>query len=133
MTGRQTPLEQSAAAKRVFVCHGCGACCRWPGIVRLTDEDVAALAAFLGTDEETFIRQSTALAPDRRSLILDMPAADPCRFLTPDNRCRVYPARPRQCRDFPNTWSAPADYGLECRGEWLTAGQPSGDLPEGRP
>ena len=112
----------------VFVCHGCGACCRWPGIVRLTDEDIRALAAFLDVTEETFIQQSTTLAPDRRSLILAMPDTLPCRFLTEDNRCSVYPARPRQCREFPQKWTAPGDCRTSCRGEWRRPGRP-GEAP----
>ena len=86
-----------------FVCRRCGACCRWEGIVRLTEEDIRRLAVFLGMSEEAFIERHTRLAPDRRCLALLDAADGACAFLDGD-RCAVYEARPAQCRNFPFTW-----------------------------
>ncbi|NMA41455.1 MAG: hypothetical protein GX937_14895, partial [Lentisphaerae bacterium] len=37
-----------------FVCQRCGACCRWPGIVRLREQEIAPIADFLGMTVEAF-------------------------------------------------------------------------------
>lgn len=91
-----------------FRCRRCGACCRWPGIVRLDEADIARLAAHLGLPEERFLADCTRLAPDRRSLSLTERPGGVCIFLDDaTSSCRVYPARPRQCRDFPSRWRDP--------------------------
>ncbi len=89
---------------KAFKCQVCGACCRWPGQVRLLDKDIIALAEYLDIALDEFLTQWTTLASDRRGLILAEQADGACIFLDA-NRCRVYPARPRQCRDFPIKWS----------------------------
>ena len=86
-----------------FSCSGCGECCRWPGSVVLMDEDVRMLSAHLEMDEEEFIAGHTRLAPNRQSLALLDQADGSCAFLQ-GNRCAVYEARPRQCREFPFGW-----------------------------
>ena len=87
-------------------CQRCTACCRWPGQVRLTDAEIARLAAFKGLSEFDFIQQFTRLTSDRRGLaLLDQPDGA-CIFLT-DNDCSVQPVKPQQCRDFPNLWNFP--------------------------
>ena len=62
-----------------------------------------------------FIALFTRLTDDRRGLSLIEAADGACIFLTPDNRCRVQPVKPRQCREFPLGWRFP---GVEkvCRG-----------------
>ena len=87
-----------------FVCQRCGACCRVPGYVRLTDKDVDALAAALGLSVEAFIEAYTELSPTRSGLVLKGDTNAPCRFLTEDNLCQVHVARPQQCRDYPERW-----------------------------
>ena len=87
-----------------FVCRRCGACCRAPGIVRLTDGDVDALAAALGLSPEAFVAEYAELAPGRSGLRLRGAPEAPCEFLAEDGLCRVHAARPRQCREFPARW-----------------------------
>ena len=95
-----------------FGCRRCGACCRWPGHVLLTPEDIPRLAGALGVDEAELLQRYTVLAANRAQLSLaERPAGD-CVFLDADQRCRVYAARPQQCRDFPQGWrvdGCPAD------------------------
>ncbi len=86
-----------------FKCTGCGECCRWSGLVLLTDRDIAALAASLGVPELEFIDRHTRLAPNRSQLALLDQADGSCAFLE-GSRCRVYSARPEQCRSFPFAW-----------------------------
>ncbi|MBI5774061.1 MAG: YkgJ family cysteine cluster protein [Verrucomicrobia bacterium] len=89
-----------------YECQRCTACCRWPGQVRLGGAEITALAGFLGVREEEFIQRFTRLTADRRGLaLLDKPGGE-CVFLHGEN-CAVQPAKPQQCRDFPNLWNFP--------------------------
>ena len=87
-------------------CQRCTACCRWPGQVRLTDEEVTRLAVSKGLSEYDFIQRFTRLRHDRQGLALQEKPNGECIFLEGDN-CAVQPAKPQQCRDFPNLWSFP--------------------------
>jgi len=87
-------------------CQRCTACCRWPGQVRLREGELARLAAHLGMSEHDFIQQFMRLRPDRRGLALKEQADGACIFLA-GNECTVQPAKPQQCRDFPNLWNFP--------------------------
>ena len=89
-----------------FKCTGCGDCCRWPGSVLLTEGDITRMAAALELSEGQFIDRHTRLAPNRSQLALIDHEDGSCSFLEGD-RCRVYEARPEQCRNFPFTWSVP--------------------------
>jgi uncharacterized protein len=87
-------------------CQRCTACCRWPGQVRLSDEEISRLAAFKGLSEHDFIQQFTRLRHDRRGLSLLEKPNQECIFLEGEN-CAVQPVKPQQCRDFPNLWNFP--------------------------
>ena len=96
-----------------YDCQRCTACCRWPGQVRLTDEEITRLAAFKGLGESDFIQQFTRLRQDRRGLaLMDKPNGE-CIFLE-GNNCAVQSVKPQQCRDFPNLWRHPGAE-KECR------------------
>jgi len=89
-----------------FKCRCCGRCCRIPdGIVRVSDAEIARIAAFLGMAESDFIANETELAPDRRGLILKNTPEGACVYLTPDNLCRINPVKPDKCRTFPFEWT----------------------------
>jgi len=89
-----------------YECERCTACCRWPGQVRVTDAEIAKLAAFKHMSEHDFIQQFTRLRHDRRALVLQEKADGSCVFLDGDD-CSVQPVKPQQCRDFPNLWNFP--------------------------
>lgn len=89
-----------------YACERCAACCRWPGLVRLTDAEITAMAGHLGLTEFAFIQQYTRVAPDQRGLALTDQANGACVFLE-DGNCRVQAVKPQQCRDFPNLWNFP--------------------------
>jgi len=91
---------------KAFACAGCGICCRWPGSVLLTDQDIAAMAAGLALPEREFIARHTRLAPNRIQLALNDQSDGSCPFLK-GNRCSIYEVRPEQCRSFPFAWSVP--------------------------
>lgn len=90
--------------KHDFVCQCCGACCRVPGVVRVSDIDIERLATYLGLTSEAFIADYTELSPSRTGLVLKGDHSAPCMFLTPENQCQVHFARPQQCRDYPERW-----------------------------
>jgi len=87
-------------------CQRCTACCRWPGQVRLTEEEITRLAGFKGVSEHDFIQQFTRLRHDRQGLALQEKPDGGCIFLE-GNDCAVQPVKPKQCSDFPNLWNFP--------------------------
>ncbi len=87
-------------------CQRCTACCRWPGQVRLTDAEIARLAAFKRVGEDDFIQRFTRLRDDRRGLALQEKPDGECIFLEGGDG-GVQPVKPQQCRDFPNLWNFP--------------------------
>lgn len=90
-----------------YRCRRCGACCRWPGYVRLTGTEVDRIAAHLGLEPRAFVEQYTTVTVDRRSLTLVERPDGGCILLTDDNRCRVHDVKPRQCQGFPERWRFP--------------------------
>ena len=99
-----------------FHCRRCGNCCRWPGAVRVSDEECDAIAAYLGMTVEDFIDRFTRITPDRQALSLTETGAGHCIFLDEDPpACRIDAVKPRQCRDFPEHWNFPG-WRNECEG-----------------
>jgi Fe-S-cluster containining protein len=89
-----------------YECQRCTACCRWPGQVRLSDEEITRMAKHLGLSEHDFIQRYTRLRKDRNGLALMEQPDGACIFLEGEN-CKVQPVKPQQCRDFPNLWNFP--------------------------
>ncbi len=90
-----------------FTCACCGACCRIKGgIVRLSEGEIARIAAYLGLSEEEFINRETVVSPDRRCLVLkDAPdGSGACGMLDDAGFCRIHPVKPDQCASFPYDW-----------------------------
>jgi Fe-S-cluster containining protein len=84
-----------------FQCTACGDCCTGaPGFVWVNKDDIAALAAELGiTSAEVASRYIREIGV-RKSL--KEYANGDCVFFDGETRkCRVYAARPRQCRTWP--------------------------------
>lgn len=89
-----------------FACQRCANCCRWPGEVPVSAREIGKMAAFLGLDEAEFIQRHTRLRLNRTGLtLIDQPDGS-CIFLE-GNQCAVHPAKPGQCRGFPNRWNFP--------------------------
>jgi Fe-S-cluster containining protein len=84
-------------------CQRCGACCRWPGEVRVGGDEVTRLAALLKLDEPEFVEKHTRLREDRKGLALRERSDHACIFLE-GNSCLVHAAKPEQCKEFPNRW-----------------------------
>jgi Fe-S-cluster containining protein len=87
-----------------FKCTGCGKCCSGPpGYVWVTVEEMEAMAAALKISMEEFTRQYVRRRNNRYALIeKKTPQGNyDCVFLEGGKMCRVYEARPTQCRTFP--------------------------------
>ena len=114
--GAEIPEMIPRIRNEEFRCRRCGACCRIPnGVVCVSDAEIARIAAFLGMTEAEFIDRETELAPNRRGLILRSRPDGACVWLADDNRCRIHPAKPDQCRTFPRKWTNP-DSDVTCPG-----------------
>ena len=81
----------------------CGGCCRVAGTVRLSGQEVDAIANALGLPVEKVTARYLELMPDRRGLTVAQQLDGACVFLE-ENRCRIQAVKPRQCREFPHNW-----------------------------
>jgi Fe-S-cluster containining protein len=85
-------------------CDTCkGYCCRWGGYVWITEDEMVAMADILKMDLEVFAREYVKAAYGRLSIQERLRDGEyQCAVFDPfNNRCRVYDARPKQCRTFP--------------------------------
>jgi uncharacterized protein len=89
-----------------YVCQRCGNCCKWPGDVRIEEDEVAPIAAHLGLDEAVFLERYTRLRTNRTGLSLIEKENHECIMLD-GNSCRIHAVKPAQCRGFPNLWNFP--------------------------
>lgn len=89
-----------------YQCDRCTACCKWPGDVRVEEEEIEAIARFLGMETQDFIDQYTRLRTNRSGLSLIERENHECIMLE-GNSCRINPVKPEQCRGFPNRWNFP--------------------------
>ena len=84
-----------------FQCTGCGDCCTGePGYVWVAQPEIDALAATLGIDVALFEERYVRRLGQRRSLV-ERRNGDCVFFDNVTRQCKVYQARPRQCRTFP--------------------------------
>ncbi len=91
-----------------FSCTMCGNCCTGgPGAVWYTPAEATEMAASLGMSEADFTATYTRQVGSRRSLNeIETPHGFDCVFLDRETRpgsalCRLYKARPSQCRTWP--------------------------------
>jgi uncharacterized protein len=89
-----------------YACQRCNACCQWPGDVRVSDEEIARIADFLGMDVDDFISRYTRLRTNRTGLSLVEKGNHECVMLEKGG-CRIHPVKPSQCEGFPNKWNFP--------------------------
>ena len=91
-----------------FLCQRCNECCKKPGFVYLQAGEEESIAKFLEISSFDFVNRYCELE-DRRKLVLKKNADESCVFLTPVG-CRIHPAKPQQCCDFPVKWRTPASF-----------------------
>lgn len=99
-----------------FKCTGCGGCCTGaPGVVWVSDDEIADMAQYLKMTVQEFTRRYVRQMGERLSL-KELANYD-CIFLK-ERKCTVYGVRPKQCRTFP--WWA---YNLSSQEAWQEAAQ----------
>ncbi|MAB79109.1 MAG: zinc/iron-chelating domain-containing protein [Planctomycetes bacterium] len=84
-----------------FECTQCGNCCRNHGeytFVYLSERDIEAISTHLDLPREEFLERHCRKESGWVTLRMDAPA---CPFLLEDQRCAIYPARPKQCATWP--------------------------------
>lgn len=89
-----------------YQCDRCTACCKWPGDVRVEEDEVEKIADFLGMEVAVFLEEFTRLRTNRSGLSLIEKDNHECIMLEGEN-CRINPVKPEQCRGFPNQWNFP--------------------------
>ena len=89
-----------------YVCQRCTACCKWPGDVRLEEDELQPIAGYLGIPLQEFIATYTRLRTNRQGLSLIEKENHECIMLD-DNSCRIHEVKPSQCAGFPNKWNFP--------------------------
>jgi Fe-S-cluster containining protein len=85
-------------------CQRCGNCCRWPGIVKVDDHEIAKIADYIKINQQEFIDKFTELRPDRKGLTIISKDDDSCIFLEGKNHCTIQAVKPKQCKEFLVTW-----------------------------
>lgn len=101
-----------------FECLRCGECCRLSGYVRVTPQEIARIADYLGmTAAQVRARYVTTFSLDGRriEILRDRPGTTTCIFLGEENECMIHPVKPEQCRTFPLEWRRPGA-SLYCAG-----------------
>ena len=84
-----------------FECTACGKCCENHGeytAVYLTKQDQAEMAKALSVSQQDFLK-TYCEKEDEDYTLKDV--GDRCIFLDTRGQCKVYTARPLQCRTFP--------------------------------
>ena len=89
-----------------YVCQRCTACCKWPGDVRLEEDEISPIATFLEMTEDAFLDRYTRLRTNRQGLSLIEKESHECIMLE-GNSCRIHEVKPEQCKGFPNKWNFP--------------------------
>lgn len=90
-----------------YECQRCGNCCRWPGFVKLREEEVEKIAAHLQLDPFDFVEEYCEILPHRGGLGLISKPNHECIFLEGKNTCKIQSVKPHQCSGFPNLWKFP--------------------------
>lgn len=100
-----------------FECTQCGDCCTGaPGHVWVNDEEIEALVTTVGLPREEFDKLYVRKVGTRKSL-KEFANGDCVFFDAQQRRCKVYAARPRQCRTWPfwdSNLRTPEDWQRTC-------------------
>ncbi|MGL6196222.1 MAG: YkgJ family cysteine cluster protein [Thermoguttaceae bacterium] len=107
-----------------FQCKQCGRCCSGePGYVWVTEDEITAIAAELGTPREQFVATFVREIKGRGKSLVEFDDGDCCLLGSESRKCQVYESRPTQCRTWPfwqrnvdskNSWKKTAKFCPGC-------------------
>lgn len=83
-----------------FSCTGCGICCKEPGYVFFTDDDIKKASNFLNISPIVFINKYLEY-DEGYGYYIQVTGEKGCDFLDESNKCIIHEAKPEQCRTFP--------------------------------
>lgn len=96
-----------------YTCAACGACCRRGFEIWVPETEKARLAETDWAAQDPALAGAPLFRRTPRGYRIDLDACGACRFLAPDNRCRMHAAlgferKPLTCKQFPMVFgSAP--------------------------
>ncbi len=123
----KTPSDKTGIYEKGirFKCTECGRCCSdGPGLVYVTDTEIADIAEFLGMSQEAFVTDCVRRVAKGKSL-RERKNWD-CWFLK-DGKCRIYSVRPAQCRTWP-FWQS----NLSSKNDWAATCEACPGIGRGR-
>jgi Fe-S-cluster containining protein len=85
---------------KLFKCQQSGNCCRYPGFVYVTPENIKRMSAILNLSEEEFFKEYVQIQ-NGWPIIASKTFHQNC-FLDCNNKCKVYEGRPDPCKSYPN-------------------------------
>lgn len=83
-----------------FKCQNCGNCCKFKGYVYVTPEEIQKIAAYLNIFIFDFMNKYTV--KKNNQYLISSPIFNPTCFLDENNRCKIYPVRPKSCQTYPD-------------------------------
>ena len=81
----------------IFQCKNCGDCCKGYGGTYLTQDDITAIATYIHTDPDNFIKEYCQISGKKPVIKQDHRGY--CVFW--DKICTIHPVKPRMCREWP--------------------------------
>ena len=95
------------SSEEIFICQQCGDCCRGYGGTFVTPADIAAIAAYVHTDPDRFVKTYCVFSGSRP--VLAQKEDGYCVFW--NKLCTIHPVKPRMCKAWPYIESVLADVG----------------------
>lgn len=91
-------LKKDISYNFTFACVKCGECCKEPGYVLFTKEDIKNAAKYLGIKKQDFVNKYLKKAYG--AFVVEVLEDEPCLFLKKD-KCSINDVKPEQCQTFP--------------------------------
>ena len=82
----------------IFECKQCGECCKGYGGTYVTQKDIQAIAAYIGTDPADFMEKYCRMSGSRP--VLAQGENGYCIFWK-EKICTIHPVKPRMCKAWP--------------------------------
>ncbi len=92
----------------IFDCKQCGECCKGYGGTYVTQKDIQAIAAYIGTDPAHFVEKYCRMSGSRP--VLAQGENGYCIFWK-EKICTIHPVKPRMCKAWPFIQSVLTDAG----------------------